>query len=109
MPAPENRTLRNARREACIILGAWAAATVYCCTYYYLYGLIRPGRPLGRADMHPIWGIPSWFLFGVFLPWAVCGVFTLVFVGFFMKDDDLGSDHASELEAEIHEAGYHAE
>ena len=106
---PEDATLRNARREACIILSAWAAATFYCCTYYYLYGLIREGRPLGREDVQPVLGIPSWFMFGVLLPWAACGLFTLVFVGFFMKDDDLGSDHASELEAEIHEAGHHGE
>ncbi len=32
-------------------------------------------------------------------------VFTIWFAGFFMIDDDLGKDHAAELEADIREAG----
>jgi len=108
MPRQDDPTLRNARREAWIILSAWAIATLYCCTYFYLFGSIRPGRPLGRADVQPVLGIPSWFMFGVLLPWGVCGVFTVIFAGFVMGDDDLGADHSSELEAEIHDQGLHA-
>lgn len=107
MSVRDDPTLRNARREGWIIFGAWALATTYCCVYYYFFGLIRPGRPLGRGDVHPVLGIPSWFFFGVLLPWAVCGLFILIFAGFVMAEDDLGADHASELEAEIHEGGPH--
>ena len=105
MPPRDDPTLRNARREAWIIFSVWAMATIYCCTYFYLFGSIRPGRPLGRADVHPVLGVPSWFFFGVLLPWGVCFVFTVVFAGFVMAEDDLGTDHAAELEAEIHDRG----
>jgi hypothetical protein len=104
-PRPEDPVLINARREAWIIAGAWLAATLYCCTYYYLFGLIRADRPLGREDVRPVLGMPSWFFWGVMLPWGVCGIFTFVFAGFFMVEDDLGKDHAADLETRIHEWG----
>lgn len=104
----DDPTLRNTRREGWIIFSAWALATTYCCTYYYLFGLSRPGRLLGREDVHAIYGIPSWFVFGVLLPWGVCFVFTIIFAGFVMREDDLGIDHAADLEAEIHEGGLHS-
>lgn len=107
MSASDDPTLRNARREGWVIFAAWAIATTYCSGYYYFFGLIREGRPLGRGDVQPIMGVPSWFFFGVLLPWAACGIFTLVFAGFVMAEDELGADHASELEAEIHEQGLH--
>lgn len=103
----EDPVLHNARREGLIIFSAWLAATIYCCAYYYLFGSIRPGRPLGKADVHPILGMPSWFLWGVMLPWAICGAFTIWFVGFVMVEDDLGIDHAEELEEEIREGRDH--
>ncbi len=105
MSKREDPVLRNARREGWIIGAVWLAATVYCCTYYYLFGLIREGRTLGKDDVQPTLGMPSWFLWGVMLPWAMCGIFTIVFAGFFMVDDDLGKDHASELETRIHDWG----
>ena len=93
--------LIHSRREAIIIACVWAAATAYCCIYSYLFGYIREGRPLGKADVHPIFGMPSWFFWGVILPWGVCGVFTLWFVGFVMAEDDLGKDHSEELDDQI--------
>lgn len=95
MPAREDPVLRHARREAWMIISVWLLATLYCCGYYYLFGTIRPGRPLGRSDVRPIVGIPSWFVFGVLVPWGACTVFSVVFAGFVMKDDDLGKDEAA--------------
>jgi hypothetical protein len=100
MPDP---VFRNARREALIIFAAWLASTVYCCAYAYLYGYNRPGRPLGPEDVRPVFGIPSWIFWGVMAPWGVCALFTAWFAGFYMADDDLGSDHTAELEDEIRE------
>jgi len=97
--------LRHARREAWIIAASWLLATAYSCTYCYLYGYIRPGRALGPADVRPILGMPSWVFWGVLAPWAACAGFTVWFAGFFMTDDDLGKDHADELEADIREEG----
>lgn len=101
-PAPDP-TLKNARREATVIMLAWLACTVYCCTYCYLFGYGRPDRPRTTDDIHFVLGIPGWFFWGVIAPWAVCLVFNIVYAGFFMTDDDLGRDHAEELERDIRE------
>lgn len=90
--------LRNSRREAVIIGLVWGAATLYCCIYSYLFGYIREGRPLGRADVRPILGIPSWVVWGYLVPWITCAVFTFVFVGFFMAEDDLGRETATDVD-----------
>jgi hypothetical protein len=99
--------LTNARREGLIIGAAWLACTVYSCAYSYVFGYIRPGRPLGPDDVQPILGMPSWFFWGVIVPWAACAVFTFWFAGWYMTDDDLGKDHTPELESDIREGGLH--
>ncbi len=93
--------LKNSRREAIIIGLAWLAATVYCCGYCYAFGYRRSGRMLGVDEIRPIWGIPSWVVWGIFAPWVACAVFTIGFAGLFMHDDDLGKDHSEELETDI--------
>lgn len=103
MPLPEDPVLRNARQEGWTISAVWLAAAVYCCVYSYIFGYNRPGQALGPDDLAPVLGVPGWFAFGVLLPWSVCGVITLVFAGFFMKEDDLGSDHSGELDRDIRE------
>jgi hypothetical protein len=108
MPGEEDPLVRNSRREAIIIGATWLAATTYCCVYSYLFGYSTEARPLGVADVHPVWGIPSWFFWGVLVPWGACGVFTVWFAGFYMKDDDLGYDHSGELEEDIREGGLNA-
>jgi hypothetical protein len=101
----EDRVLRHARREAAIICIVWALAAITTCGLSYWLGYQRPGRPLGLGDVNPIAGIPSWFFWGVLGPWAACIVFTWWFAGFYMKEDDLGKDHAAELETDIREGG----
>ncbi len=102
---PTDPVIRNARREAIIIGLVWAACTLYCCLYSYWAGYERPGRVLTRADVRPILGIPSWAFWGYVAPWAACAAFTVWFAGFFMADDDLGRDHAGELEGDIRGGG----
>ncbi len=104
MADPTCVVLKNARREALIIFATWLAATSYCCGYYYLFGTSGAERPLGSADVKPVLGIPSWFLWGVVLPWCVCVVFTVWFAGFRMTDDDLGRDQPPMGEMEASEA-----
>lgn len=99
--------LIHARREALIIGLVWLSCTVYSCSYSYLYGYIRPGHPLGPADIHPVLGMPSWVFWGIIFPWFLCALFTFWFAGFYMADDDLGVDHAAELQADIREGGLH--
>ena len=99
--------LKNARREAIVIGIVWFAAMAYCCGYCYLFGYIRPDRPLGQEDVRPILGMPSWVFWGIMVPWAVSAVFTFWFAGFRMADDDMGKDHTPELEQDIREGGLH--
>lgn len=97
--------LKNARREGLVIGAVWLASTAYCCVYSYLHGYLRPGRALGVKDIQPVLGVPSWVFWGILVPWAACAVFTFWFAGFVMVDDDLGTDHAPELERDIREGG----
>ncbi len=93
--------VRNARREAIIIGLVWLAATIYCCLFSWKYGYGTPDHPLTRDDVQPILGVPWWAFWGYLVPWGVCALFTIGFAGFFMVDDDLGLDHAAELQADI--------
>ncbi|GIW87380.1 MAG: hypothetical protein KatS3mg108_1704 [Isosphaeraceae bacterium] len=102
----DDPVLSHSRREAVVIGLTWLVATVVTCGLSYVLGYQRPGRPLGPEDVRPVWGIPFWFLVGVLVPWATCLVWTWYFVLRHMAEDDLGSDHAAELEGDIRrEAG----
>lgn len=96
---------KHAKREAVIIGVVWLSAMLYCCFYSYFFGYSTPEHPLGPGDLKSILGMPSWVFWGYMVPWGVCAIFTFWFAGFYMADDDLGSDHASELEADIRERG----
>jgi Protein of unknown function (DUF997) len=101
-PKPD-LTLVHARREAIVIITGWLICTIYCCTYCYLFGYSRPGVERTMENLDFVLGIPSWFFWGVLAPWGVCFVLSIVFAGFFMADDDLGPDHAADLERVIRE------
>lgn len=95
--------VRNSRREAIIIGLVWLASTLFCCFYSWWFGYGSAEHPLTSQDVRPIWGIPSWAFWGYIVPWVVCALFTIWFAGFYMVDDDLGRDHAAELESDIRE------
>ena len=98
---PTDPAVRNARIEAIWIGSAWVLATLYCCFYSWWAGYSTPGRPLGQADVRAIGGVPSWAFWGYLVPWGVVAAFTVWFAGFRMVDDDLGEDHAADLERGI--------
>jgi hypothetical protein len=98
-------SLKQMRREAAICGTIWAIATVVVCGLCYALGYDRPDRPLGRGDVQAIWGIPRWFALGVLVPWMVCGVIAIVIALGVIRDDDLGLDHALDLEEAIHRGG----
>jgi hypothetical protein len=104
-PPQVDPVLRHARREAAGILVIWVTVTLVCCLVSHELGYIRPDRLLGAGDLRPILGMPRWFFWGVTVPWVMSGAVSLVFAGFAMADDDLGADHASELEADIRAGG----
>jgi hypothetical protein len=101
----DDPVLRHARREAWWIGGAWLTVTATVCATCYSLGYARAGWTPGVGDLRPILGIPRWFALGVVVPWVVSGLFIAWFAGSFMTDDDLGADHAAELEADIREEG----
>jgi hypothetical protein len=105
MPGPPDPVFEHSRREGLIIMAVWLASTIFCCSVCYFLGYIRPDRPLGPDDVHPVFGIPAWMFWGVIVPWLASAVFTFWFAGWYMADDDLGSDHAAELESDIREGG----
>lgn len=75
----------HARREACVILGAFGLFLIWSVTGCYLTGYSEPtGRPPAQ-----VLGIPSWVFWGVLVPWLVADVFSLWFCFFFMADDPL--------------------
>ena len=74
----------------------------------YLFGCASAeGHPLGRGDVKPIPPHPVVGPLGAPAPWAVCSAFTFWFAGWFVADDDLGRDHAGELEGDIREGAGH--
>ncbi|GAC1465273.1 MAG: hypothetical protein NVSMB9_04730 [Isosphaeraceae bacterium] len=99
--------LKHSRREAMIIVLAWFLSTAYCCGYAYAFGYRREGRFLGVEDIQPVFGIPSWVLWGIIVPWIVSALFSLWFAGYYMTDDDLGKDHSLDLDSKIREGEMH--
>lgn len=77
----------HARREAVIIFCCWFVAMLWAVPYCYYYGY-------GIADPEKIsttFGIPSWLLWGIGMPWLLADIFTTWFCFWFMKDGELGS------------------
>lgn len=99
----EDPVYLNSLKDARFGMVFWAIATTTVCGLSYFLGYQRAGQKLTAADINPILGIPGWFFFSVLVPWVVCSVVCVVYAGFIMTDEDLGSDHTEALEQEIHE------
>jgi len=81
----------HTRREAIVILIVWAIALVWSVGYCTLFGY-----PDSDTQVSLTLGMPSWVFFGVLSPWMGAGLFSVVFSLFFMADDDLGLDEATD-------------
>ncbi len=71
---------RKSRREAVVAALLWALAAIWTVGTSYVMGYGKPAKSL--------WGIPSWVVWGVFVPW---GVFFLIHCWYslvFLRDDD---------------------
>ncbi len=98
---PARRLLHNAYRDLIVCLAAWLVTLIWTLSVYYLLGyrypadhwLVRDGwvRP-PDAPIGVILGVPDWVFHGIVIPWVASTVFTVVYVLFFMADDDLGTD-----------------
>ncbi len=79
----------NAYREARWILALFLLSLLWCVPYGYLNGYrqVSPDQPLSIT-----WGIPSWVLWGVFVPWLLIDLATVWISLVGMQDDDLGEE-----------------
>lgn len=76
----------HSRREAIVILAAFAVCLVWSVGSCYLMGYHGPSG----AELHMVLGMPSWVFWGVLIPWLGADVFGLWFCFVFMADDPLG-------------------
>jgi hypothetical protein len=104
---------RDSKREALIILLAWAACMVWSVSYCYLNGYTRHDRVPGEVsallptlDQHnrtpdtlttPLGlGIPDWALWGIVVPWILCVFFSAWFCFIYMTDDPEPQDRGED-------------
>ncbi len=82
-------TYLHARKEAAYILLAFFVSLVWTVGYSAIAGYNVPVE-----QMTLVWGMPSWIVWGVMLPWFAATVFSVWFGLYYMKDDPLGEvDH----------------
>lgn len=71
---------RKSRREAIVAVALWALAAVWTIGTSYMLGYDQPAKSLG--------GVPSWVVWGVFLPWLVFFLIHCWYSLVFLRDDD---------------------
>ena len=77
----------HARREAVVIFLVWFVAMLWAVPYCYFTGYSVEDP----ANIPTLFGVPSWIVWGIGLPWLVADLFTTWFCFSFMKDGDLGT------------------
>ena len=82
----EDPLLAHSRREAVAVVVLWAIAGIWTLGYCSLYGYERTAEPI------LILGIPSWVVWGVFVPWTTCTCASTLLAMTFIRDADLGED-----------------
>lgn len=88
LPA-EDPVVRSGRREALAALVIWALALTWSVGYCYRYGYH------GRVeDLTFVLWFPSWFFWGVVVPWLVCVAASPLFAFGFMGNEPLGEEAA---------------
>jgi len=106
--------LKNASREARLILFFWLVSGVVTIAVCYFFGylshepdinstgpdLVHLLGPFTEFDRRPDTfstplglGIPDWIFYGVAVPWIACIVLTFWFCLRYFTEDDLGIDH----------------
>lgn len=93
---------RHALQEAWVALVVWFIALTWVVGYSYLKGYqhteeswaVRYGLAEVRSaeELKTILGFPEWAFYGVAVPWLCCTLFTIVYCGWIMHDDDLGAE-----------------
>ena len=76
----------HTRREALLILAAFAVCLIWSVSWCYLGGYGEPAA----APLATVLGMPSWVFWGVLVPWLAADAFAVWFCFFHMADDPLG-------------------
>ena len=78
-------TFLHTRREAVLILIAWAVCLIWTVGYCALFGYDVP-----IDQLRYLLGMPSWVFWGVLVPWVAATLFSIWFALAVIADDDLG-------------------
>ncbi|MCA9133661.1 MAG: hypothetical protein KDA45_10920 [Planctomycetales bacterium] len=88
----------SSRREAVVVLAIFALFTVYVLGVSFMLGA-QPANPAGQGTP-TMWGMPSWVVWGIVVPWVAANVVTAWFCFWYMKVEDLGSEGDGEIDLE---------
>jgi hypothetical protein len=104
--ASRRRLLRNARREACVVLAVWGLLLLWVVGYSYLRGYSHAaGSPAMRWNLaaprdaesfRTVLGLPDWVVLGIGIPWLAATAFTVAFAFLGLRDDELPPPEAGE-------------
>jgi hypothetical protein len=77
-------------REAVFVALLWVVSALYTVGYAVAFAY--------RKDAAPslLFGIPTWVVWGVLLPWAVCTLASFWFALYGMQDEELGPEPDAE-------------
>lgn len=78
----------HSRREAMLILIVWAVCFAWTVPYCYFTGFQTTAAEDWQLSL--TWGMPSWVVWGVAVPWLIAGVVSIAICLFVIEDDDLG-------------------
>ena len=88
---PFDPVFLNARREAWLILMAWAVCLIWTVGYSAVAGYGVPSE-----EVSIVLGMPGWVFWGVLVPWIAATLFSVWFGLSYIADDDLGADEDDE-------------
>lgn len=81
--AAYSRSYSSSRREALLILLAWAILLLWTVGYSSNAGQVEENQ-----ELVTVLGLPEWVFWGVLIPWIAALVFSIGFALFLMEDDD---------------------
>lgn len=89
----EDPLVTSSRREAVVAFVLWAVAMLWTVGYCYRYGYQR-----SPEDVQLIGGIPSWVLWGIFVPWVLWTIISTLFARFVMRDEVMDEERDDEAD-----------
>ncbi len=75
----------NSLRELYVMGRLWVASLVWSMGYCAIFAYRSPDA---NEPVTIIWGVPSWVMWGIALPWIVSSVATIWFALFYIREDD---------------------